>query len=235
MTMRSQIALLMAALVLSAGSAVAQGPRGAAPQASAGGVNVALIDISHVFKNHDRFKQRTEEIKNEIKDFETQINNERKQLNEKRQKLSDYQSGSREYQTLETEIAQQIANQNVTAELKRKEILEREAKVYFETYEEIRQAVEAFAKHHHIGLVLRFDSEEIDANDRGSVLRGVNRAVVYQDQINITYEILQLVNQPRTAAQPPAAAQPRTSQARPGARPAAPTRGAAAPRGTLQR
>lgn len=216
MKIRSLIALSLVAAVSVAAPASAQ-----QPQASPAGVNVALIDISHVFKNHEGFKQKTEAIKQEIKDFETQMNEQRKVVNQKRAKLNDFQAGSAEYQKLEAELAQEIANQNVSAELKKKEIFEREAKIYYETYQEIVQAVEAFARHHNIGLVLRYDSEEIDPNDRSSVLRGVNRQIVYQDQINISNEILHMLNQQQAHA----VAQP--------ARPAAPARAAAAPaRGT---
>jgi Skp family chaperone for outer membrane proteins len=195
--------------LLSSGSLMAQqrapqqtsapAPR-ATPQS--GGINVALVDVSYVFKNHERFKSRTEELRQEIKDFENEMNAQRKGLNDKRTRLTNYNPGSPQYEQLEVEMAREIANQNVTAELKKKDVLEREAKIYHEVYREIEEAVKSFADRHNISLVLRYDGEDIDQNDRNSVLRGVNRAVVYQDKINITYEILQMVNTPRTAQRP---------------------------------
>ena len=193
--------------LLSSGLLVAQQPRAPQPSQSSparavapgGGINVALVDVSYVFKNHERFKTRTEGLQQEIKDFENEINTQRKGLNEKRTRLTNYNPGSPQYAQLEVEMAREIANQNVTAELKKKDVLEREAKIYHEVYREIEEAVKAFADVHNISLVLRYDGEEINQNDRNSVLRGVNRSVVYQDKINITYEILQMVNTPRTA------------------------------------
>jgi len=206
---RWHVGLLVAfGLLLSSGSLVAQ-QRGPLPQSSPqgaaaprGGINVALVDVSYVFKNHERFKSRTEELRQEIKDFEDQMNAQRKGMNEKRNKMSEFNPGSPQYQQLEGELAREVANQNVTAELKKKDVLEREAAVYHETFGEIEEAVKAFADRHNISLVLRYDGEEINQNDRNSVLRGVNRAIVYQDKINITYEILQMVNTPRSAARP---------------------------------
>jgi Skp family chaperone for outer membrane proteins len=174
----------------------------ASTSAPSGGINIALVDVSYVFKNHERFKARTEELRQEIKDFETQMNDQRKGLNEKRTRLSNYNPGSPQYEQLEVEMAREIANQNVNAELKKKDVLEREARIYHEVYLEIQEAVRQFAEQYNIALVLRYDGEEIDPNDRNSVLRGVNRSIVYQDKINITYEILQMLNAPRTATRP---------------------------------
>ncbi|MBM4000134.1 MAG: OmpH family outer membrane protein [Planctomycetes bacterium] len=164
-----------------------------------GGVNVALIDISYVFKNHTTFTQRSEAIKKEVKDYESQMNDQRKALTDKRAGLQNYKVGSPEYEKLEADIANEIAQLEVAANQKRRDILEREAKVYFETYQEVQEAIAAFCGKHGIGLVLRYDSEPIDPADRASVLRGVNRAVIYQDRIDITREILSSVNAPRQA------------------------------------
>ena len=57
--------LLMATFVASVlfmnSSAQAQGNR-SAPPPRAGGTNVAVIDINHIFKHHQRFKQRMDEL-----------------------------------------------------------------------------------------------------------------------------------------------------------------------------
>jgi Skp family chaperone for outer membrane proteins len=205
--------LVALGLLLSGGSLLAQQrtasgqpiPANRAPVPSAsptGGINIALVDVSQVFKNHEGFKTRTEELRQEIKAFEAQVNEQRKGLNDKRTRLTNYNPGSPQYEQLEVEMAREIATQQVTAELKKKDVLEREAKIYHEVYREIEEAVRTFAEKYDIGLVLRYDGEEIDQNDRNSVLRGVNRTVVYQDKINITNQILQMLNAPRTATRP---------------------------------
>ena len=42
-----------------------------------------------------------------------------------------------------------------------------------------------------ISLVLRFDSETVDANNRGEVIKGVNRAVVYQQGLDLTSMVIE--------------------------------------------
>ena len=67
----------------------------------------------------------------------------------------------------------------VETQLKKKEFLEDEARVYFETYGRVEQVIRAYASRNGIGLVLRFSREKMNENDRNSVLAGVNRAVVF--------------------------------------------------------
>ena len=76
----------------------------------------------------------------------------------------------------------------------RKEFLEREAKVYYQTYLEVVDAVKYYAKRQNIGLVLRFNGEPVDPNRRDDVLREINKPVVVQDQIDITPDMLALLN-----------------------------------------
>ena len=78
--------------------------------------------------------------------------------------------------------------------LKRKEFLEQEARVYYRVYREIEQTVAIFAQRNRIGLVLRFNGDEMKEDDRASVLQGVNRAVVYQQGLDITDLILKQCN-----------------------------------------
>jgi hypothetical protein len=84
----------------------------------------------------------------------------------------------------------------------RREFLEREAKVYFQTYQEVVSVVEQYAKWHNIGLVLRFNGEPVDPERRDDVLREINKPVVVQDQIDITGDILLLLNRDQQAGRP---------------------------------
>jgi hypothetical protein len=84
----------------------------------------------------------------------------------------------------------------------RKEFLEREAKVYYQTYLEVVDAVKYYAKRQNIGLVLRFNGEAVDPNRRDDVLREINKPVVVQDQIDITPDVLMLINRDQAVGSP---------------------------------
>ena len=55
-------------------------------------------------------------------------------------------------------------------------------------------AVDSFAKRNGIALVIQFSADKIDPANPQSIMRGVNRAVVYQHQLNITDFVIEIVN-----------------------------------------
>ncbi|GIW95043.1 MAG: hypothetical protein KatS3mg110_3084 [Pirellulaceae bacterium] len=179
-----------------AGPVVLEGQQ---PVPPSGGINIALLDLSQVFKNHPGFNQKLDLIKKQIKDTEAQFNDQRKLINDKRAALAQYKVGSPEYERLEKEIANQAASLQLDVERKRRELLEQEGRVYYETYQEVRAIVESFCRAHNIALVLYYDSEPIDPTDRASIVRGINRFVIYQDRIDITGEVIRMVSAPRAA------------------------------------
>jgi Skp family chaperone for outer membrane proteins len=168
------------------------------------GSKIAVIDISEVFKNHTRFKQAMEEMRKDVEGFEGVLKQHGAELQKKREQLQEVRPGSPDYDRIEREIASFQAQVQADTQLKRKEFLQKEALIYYNVYAEVVREVEYFAQRQGIDLVVRFNSGQIDPQDRKSVLEGVNRAVVFQRQLNITSHILARLNGPAagTARQP---------------------------------
>ncbi len=163
---------------------------------------VALVDISYVFKNHSGFNGAMEQMKNEVKAFEEQFRARQQALAKERDRMNQFNPGSQNYVSLERSIADQAAKLQVDMQLKKKEFLEREAKLYYQVYMEVTEAIREYADMNRISLVLRHNGDKIDPNDRASVLQGVNRAIVYQRGLDITRPILDRVNRKRMATRP---------------------------------
>lgn len=200
-------AVTVLCLGVSSGRAQVQ-PRVATPApAASAGTRVAVIDINFIFKNHERFKQTMDGIKQEIETFEAYLREERNKVTTKTEQLQALPAGSPQYKQLEEQIATMHTSLGLETGRKRKEILEREAKVYYNSYQEIEDRVAKFAHSYSIDLVMRFNSEPMDATKRESVLQGINRAVVYQNSLNITNAIIDDLNRqtppPRFSGRPP--------------------------------
>ena len=166
----------------------------AVSQAQNSGTNVAVIDIKQVFDGHKRFKRMLDDIKGEIEKYDNEIRVKRQNLQKQAEGLRELKTSSIEYRQLESRIANEEADLKVEMSLKRRDILLREAEIYYDAYQEVVQHVSEFAGRYNIGLVLAFDSTKIDSSKRESVLKGVNRVVVYQRQLNITTNILERLN-----------------------------------------
>jgi Skp family chaperone for outer membrane proteins len=178
------------------------------------GTNVAVIDIGQVFDKHPQFQAQMQGLKKEVEGLDAEMRGEQKRMLQMRDDLQSYTPGSPQYKAKEEEMARLQSDLNVKMALKRKEFVEKEARVYFETYNEVYELVAAVSDRNGIGLVLRFNSEDMKPEDRGSVLNGVNRAVVFQRNLNITKMIVDELQRryPQQVSQlPPAATGLRTA------------------------
>ncbi len=199
-----------------AGGAIAPSQARNAAGANAPKFGVAVVDISYVFKNHARFKAAQESMKKEMESIETELKADREKIAQAEAARNSYQVGAAEYKRADEEVARMMAEFNLKMGRLRKDFLEREAKVYYQTYVEVVEAVTYYAQRQNIGLVLRFNGEAIDPNQREGVLREINKTVVVQNQIDITPDVLALLN--RDGQRPttqPGGAQPGVTQ-RPG-------------------
>jgi Skp family chaperone for outer membrane proteins len=173
--------------------------RPAAAPATAGaelaGTRVAVIDIALIFKHHDRFNGQMGDIKRDIEQFEAYVRDQQKTMKAKAEELQAFNATSPEYKSRETDLARQQADLQIKIAQERKKFLEREAGVYYHVYhDEIEKSVETFATRARIGLVLRFNSDDMKADDRASVLQGVNKAVVFHSGLDITKWIIEDLN-----------------------------------------
>ena len=202
--MKSQLAavLCVAALAVVEVPALGQVP-GQAPPSAGPATHVAVIDVGYVFKNHARFKGAMDKMKDEVMAAENGLKAERDRINGLMEQIKGFNVGTPEYKKLEAEIAKAQGDFNVNAQLQKKDFMDREAKVYLQVYTEIEKAVEQFAREHRIAVVHRFDGEPVDNTDRNQILRGITKPIVYLEPgIDITPDILRMLNGPAVAAQP---------------------------------
>jgi len=177
------------------------------PQPSAGpATHVAVIDVGYIFKNHVRFKAAMDRMKDEVMAAENGLKAERDRINGLMEQIKGFNVGTPEYKKLEADIAKAQGDFNVNAQLQKKDFMDREAKVYLQVYTEVEKAVEQFAREHRIAIVHRFDGEPLDTSDRNQILRGITKPIVYLESgIDITPDILKLLNATPVAAGPAAA------------------------------
>jgi Skp family chaperone for outer membrane proteins len=180
------------------GQAAPGAARPAAAPATAGaelaGTRVAVIDIALIFKHHDRFNGQMGDIKRDIELFEAYVRDQQKTMKARMEELQTFNATSPEYKSRETDLARLQADLQIKIGQERKKFLEREAGVYYHIYEEIEKSVGTFATRARIGLVLRFNSDEMKPDDRASVLQGVNKAVVFHSGLDITKWIIEDLN-----------------------------------------
>ena len=174
-------------------------------QAQQGGAGaVAVIDISKIFKEHKRFRAALEDMKKDVQAAEASLRKDGDDIKKMVEQLKSgpYAAGSPQYKQQEETIATKQAQLQLKMNLQTKDFMEQEAKIYYNIYKEIEQEVQDFAQRHRISLVLRYNNIDMSPDNRQQVLAGVNRAVVYQNNIDITGDILRRLNGPDTPTGP---------------------------------
>jgi len=196
---RSPLLLIFSAVVLATSIAAAQTasrpPARTAMRPAPAVPTVALLDVSRIFKSHARFKAMMEDMKADVQRAESQIKMERGSIQKLAERLKEYRKGTPEYKSIEEDLTKRQANLRVRVELQRKEFLEQEAKIYHNVYQEILQEVDYYCASRGIAMVLRFNSEAVDAGRPEDVLRYINKPVVWHNRaLDITQIVLENLN-----------------------------------------
>ena len=180
-------------------------------QQTRAGTTVAVVDIAVVMENNTKFKSMLDSIQVEITQFDGTLETARKQVTSMVEELKGYNPGTAAYSQLEERIAKIQSDVQVQMQIKRKNVLQKEAKVFHECYIEVQKTIATFCERNGISLVLNYDSKAINPQSRESVLKGVNRDIVYQRSLNITKYIVDAVNKGNQAGAPSNVSNPATT------------------------
>lgn len=201
----SAICGLLVVSVLSSSIASAQAP---AKPASAG-TKIAIVDVARILKDHPGIKSQMQQIEQELKNFDASFKAKNEELKNEVAVLKDLVPGTPDYTRQEEKIAQIESRGKLDFGRRRKELIDAEAKIFHDNYQLISQMVSSVAVTNQIGIVFRYNSEEMDLTDKDSLIRGVMKNIVYHDAgLDMTDLVMKMLDQhfARTAN---AGAQPR--------------------------
>lgn len=157
--------------------------------------NIAVVDIAEVFKAHTRFNNSLDAMKQDVETFKNRIQAETQRLQAQSEQLNAYSASSAEYKELESQLTNDTAKLSVFRNQQNREFLEKEARLYFDTYVEISEALNQLTQERGITLVLRVDNKEPDPADSQTILQAVNRNIVYKRaDRDITAMLIERVN-----------------------------------------
>jgi len=175
------------------------------PGANVSRFGIGVVDVTYVFKKYSRFSTAMEAMKKEMQAAEAGLKGERDGIQAKEEQAKSYNPSSPEYKQIEEDVVRLKADFNIKAGRIRKDFLEREAQVYYQTYMEVAKAVEHYAQQHELGLVLSFNGDPINPNRRENILQAINQTVVHQNGIDITPAVLALLDRQSSLGSAPAA------------------------------
>jgi Skp family chaperone for outer membrane proteins len=191
--------LLVSTFVLGSVLAASQSTFAQQPAATAGPANfganagrfgVAVVDVSFVFKKYPQFTADIEALKVAMTKADEGLKAERDRLVAKEAQRDTLKPGSDQFKVMDEELARDKANFSIQQGTVRRDFLEREAKIYYNTYQRVSEAVAAVAAQNNIGMVLRFNGDPIDPMQREDVMRAIMQPIVFQNNVDITPNVL---------------------------------------------
>ena len=162
--------------------------------------NIAIIDLSYIFKNHNRFKAMTEAMRNGVLRAEENLKGQRTQIESLTKRLNDLgnelRKDSPEYKQLDADLTRKKIDLTTQVSQQKKDFLEKEAKIYYGVYQEVLDEVQYFCERNRISLVLRFNGDPVSDGDPQEILKQLNKQIVYNSKnIDITPHILRTLNE----------------------------------------
>lgn len=211
---KSHLLAVLAAVVLSitlAGYyAVAQAPARPAMRPPQPAPTIALLDVSKIFKGHTRFQSMMAAMRKDVQRAEGEVRAEREAIRKLQERLPSFK-GTPDYNAAEEDITRRRSELNVRVQLQRKEFLQREAKIYHVVYQEVLQEVNYYCSARNVDMVLRFNGDQGDPDSPETVLRRINKPVIWHaGRLDITGIVLNEMNRRAGGAAPA----PRTGDGR---------------------
>ena len=170
----------------------------ASAQEGTGGL-VTVLDVAKVFEQNPNFNSQMDRIKAEANQLKESIQARQQKIQQDAMAVQDLEVGSQQRNNEELRLEQEQTKLRTEARQSEQELLNREARIYYETYSLMQEVVTQIAQENNIALVLRYDSTPIDKMNRAEVIKGVNRTVVYHKQLDLTKLVSESLNN-RSAA-----------------------------------
>ena len=157
-----------------------------------------MLDVAKVFKVNKNFDSEMKNIKTQAESLKSQIQQQQEVIKAEAMKISQYEAGSSERNKMEADVEQKQAGLRTSARQAEADLLNREARVYYDTYMSMQKVVGDIAAKHNISLVVRYDGGRVDPASRPEVIKAVNRSVVFHRDIDLTNMVIEAMG-PRVA------------------------------------
>ncbi len=158
---------------------------------SGGARRVAFVNIQRVFKESEHFEKKMVALKQGVKELEQGMKATRQEI-ERLERVAGVISDEDAKSDLLDLIAAKRAGLQREMNKAREKMMQQESTLYYEQYRVIYEAIEDYAEHHGIELVLKDSADRsstsfftsvkpttIDPTDRHAVLRNLNQEVLY--------------------------------------------------------
>lgn len=157
---------------------------------------IGLIDMAHIFKNYEKFKDQTAGLQKLAEEAEAKAQAMMEKGRKGQEQLQTLSPGTPEYTQIEAELIKLKTELETFRQVEQQKIVRQQADVYKTIYLEVQEVVNRYASYYKYTLVIRFNRADVaEAGNPNAIIQNMNRQVVYyQPQDDITEPILKHLN-----------------------------------------
>lgn len=157
---------------------------------------IGLIDMAHIFKNYEKFKDQTAGLQKLAEEAEAKAQAMMERGKKGQEQLQNLTPGSAEFTQIEADLIKLKTELEAFRQVEQQKIVRQQADVYKTIYLEVQDVVNRYAAYYKYTLVIRFNRGDVaDAGNPQAIIQNMNRQVVYyQTQDDITDPILKHLN-----------------------------------------
>jgi len=158
---------------------------------------VVLLDVSYIMKNHKRRKAMMENMKAEMDSATKAARRESETIRNLVEQLKVVTPGTTDYKVREKDVLELKSDLDIEMQQQKREFMQREAKILYNVYQEIRHEAYSYATANNVAMVVQFNGDEINKESPQDIIRGINQTVVWNSKnLDITPIILGRLNPP---------------------------------------
>lgn len=190
-------------------------PKGTSTQPPPARTRIALLNLTYVIKNYEKYKNFQQGIKSVVQPFQDRDAEFRRQLDDLRKKAEEHPDQRAEIQRQAKKIQSQIEDNSMEAKIKLGKQSDEEMKILFM---DVYQAVHSYARSHDFELVLHYNDAvtKEDFLSARNIARKLNTGALMplymMDSMDISRDVVKLLNYNVNATSTTGATQPTGGQ-----------------------
>jgi hypothetical protein len=163
---------------------------------------IVVVDIKALFKAHTAFNTQLEGLRQLAESQQAETVELQQRLARKAELLRQYDAFSSEFREGEADLAREAAAAEVAMRNKMFNLVKAEAKLHYDTYQQINGLIAEYCQQRDLNLVLRHSPIEMSPANPESVMQGVNHQIIfYRPSRDITADIVSLLTRDTQKAQ----------------------------------
>jgi Skp family chaperone for outer membrane proteins len=162
---------------------------------------IGLVNVDRILKSHKPLLVKVNPLKAEAKELEAAIQVRQAELETVAGQFRRAQPGSPEQQRLQGQIGKLQTDMQQFVVGERTQLQKKEMAVYLEFFRRLDAEISKYAKQHGLKLVLRQSETSLEDNQPlPDVMKALNRTILYEENLDITDEILKALDASTTTS-----------------------------------